>query len=248
MEILCEYPWSWIQVHPEPFQYFFHEPQHSHSQGWPRQEPRETRTWLIEFSKPISVKGTRLLCRSPPLAPESSSICAVAKSSMGGGWGGSRTSSGTLSREHGCPWNRDIPCRPVQHFQQRRTDFWGKNSQGFDLAGSGMWLLLLSHHALWKEAVGADDKGSSQLWIFCSFLLCVGFIPPLFAYHTSQIPEKLLPTAIILILIANNHILVCWRQEVPSCCFRDCWALIDFYVMPVKCSWFHYRGQLTHRE
>lgn len=152
MEILCEHPWSWIQVHPEPFQYFFHEPQHSHSQGWPRQEPRETRTWLIEFSKPISVKGTRLLCRSPPLAPEASSICAVAKNSMGGGWGGSRTSSGTLSREHGCPWNRDIPCRPVQHFQQKGTDFWGKTVKDliWQAVGCGCfsWATTLSEKRL----------------------------------------------------------------------------------------------------
>lgn len=130
----------------------------------------------------------------------------------------------------------------------RGTNFWEKNSQGFDLAGSGMWLHLLSHHALWKDSVGSDDKGLSQLWILCSFLLFMGFIPPYFAYLTSQIPEDPLPRAILLILIANNHILVCWRQEVPSCSFRDCWALIVFYVTPVKCSWFHCEGELMHRE
>lgn len=69
-----------------------------------------------------------------------------------------------------------------------------------------MWLHLLSHHALLKEAAGADEKDLSQLWI--SFLLCIGFIPPYFAYLTSQIPEDLLPTAILLILIAITFLSV----------------------------------------
>lgn len=94
---------------------------------------------------------------------------------------------------------------------------------------AGMWLCLLSHQVLLWQAMLSDKRFSvSPQCIFCSSIMyykAVGLITLYFAYHTSCIPENLFPIAILSILMAKNHNLVYWRQEVPLCFFRDYWAL-----------------------
>lgn len=89
----------------------------------------------------------------------------------------------------------------------------------------------------WKRFITAVDF---------SFFYALGLYLHIFISHFSD-PWRSIAHC-NTININSNHILVCWRQKVPSCSFRDCWALIDFYIIPVKCSWFHCERELMHRE
>lgn len=165
-----------------PHSIFFPLAPNSHSQSWPRQEPRETRTWQIEFSQPVCVEGTRLLCLLQPSVLGPRAARQRLRREQEQLW--------ELSTEQGWPWNRVSAAFAPERDQSQPGIWFGRQ---WDVAASP------EPSALWEEAVGADDKGLSQLGIFCSFLLCIGFIPPYFAYLTSHLPKDLFPTAILLI-------------------------------------------------
>lgn len=212
--------------------------------SFPKLEPREARTWLMEFSKPVSVAGTGLLCRGPALAAEPSSVCAVPRSSTGRGSEEAGAALGSSAQSKAGHGTETSPAASAA-FSLEREQLLGEPQSGiwfgrqWDVVAPpepprsfkrGCW-------CWWKRFITAVDFLSFMHWIYTSIFCISHFSDPWRSIAHSN-----------TININSNHILVCWRQEFPSSSFRDCWALIDFYIIPVKCSWFHCERELKHRE